>query len=83
MGADRAVKSLLIGLVHAYRLLASPFLGGHCRFTPTCSQYALEALRTHGALRGAWLAARRLLRCHPWRPGGLDPVPVRKEPPGG
>ena len=73
------MRTLLIGLVRAYQLLLSPYLGGHCRFTPTCSQYALDALRQHGAARGSWLAARRLLRCHPWCAGGADPVPDRME----
>ncbi len=62
-------------LITLYRRALSPLLPGSCRFSPTCSAYAAEALRTHGLLRGGWLAARRLLRCHPWRAGGLDPVP--------
>jgi uncharacterized protein len=68
-------QRLLITLVQAYRLLLSPWLGSACRFTPTCSAYALEALQTHGAGKGAYLAARRLMRCHPWCDGGHDPVP--------
>ena len=63
--------------VHAYRLLLSPWIGHGCRFQPTCSAYALEALATHGALRGSWLAARRLGRCHPLGGHGHDPVPPR------
>ncbi len=66
---------LLIALVQGYRLLLSPWLGASCRFTPTCSAYALEALQRHGAARGSYLAARRLMRCHPWCAGGCDPVP--------
>ena len=66
---------LLLLLVDAYRVLLSPLLGGFCRYEPSCSRYAEEALRRHGALRGSGLAARRLLRCHPFRPGGFDPVP--------
>lgn len=65
---------LLLGLVHLYRLTAV-MRTPRCRFLPTCSGYALEALRVHGALRGTWLAIRRVGRCHPWNPGGLDPVP--------
>ena len=69
------MQRLLIGLVKAYRLLLSPWLGSACRFEPTCSVYALQALERHGAARGAWLTVCRLGRCHPWCAGGLDPVP--------
>jgi putative membrane protein insertion efficiency factor len=74
---------LLIALVRAYQLLVSPLLGPTCRFYPSCSAYAVQALREHGALRGTWLAARRLGRCHPWNPGGVDLVPTveRGSPP--
>lgn len=65
----------LIGLVSIYKYLISPYLGNRCRFEPSCSEYAVEALKRHGALRGLWLALRRVLRCHPWHPGGFDPVP--------
>ena len=61
--------------VRAYRLLLSPWIGHHCRYTPTCSAYALEALRRHGALKGGWLTLRRLSRCHPWGGFGVDDVP--------
>ena len=61
--------------IHAYRLLISPWLGSNCRFDPTCSAYALEALRIHGALKGGWLAIRRISRCHPWGGSGIDNVP--------
>ncbi len=66
---------LLVLLVRGYQLFISPALGSNCRFQPSCSQYAIEALRTHGALRGGWLALRRIGRCHPFHPGGHDPVP--------
>ena len=69
------MRTVLIAFIRGYRYLLGPFLGRNCRFHPTCSHYAEEALAGHGALRGSWLAARRLLRCHPWHPGGFDPVP--------
>lgn len=65
----------LIWLVRAYQLIVSPFIPPSCRFHPTCSHYAIEALEKHGALKGGWLALRRVFRCHPWHPGGHDPVP--------
>lgn len=67
-------RALLLG-VRAYQALLSPLLPPACRFTPSCSAYAATALERHGALRGSWLALRRLARCHPWNPGGYDPVP--------
>lgn len=70
-GAAKALQ----GAVIAYQWTLRPVIGAHCRFHPSCSHYALEALGTHGALRGAWLSGRRILRCHPWHPGGHDPVP--------
>jgi hypothetical protein len=69
------MRALLIALIRVYQLFVSPLLGNHCRFYPSCSQYAREAIEQHGALGGGWLAIRRLLRCHPWHPGGVDPVP--------
>lgn len=66
---------LLCGLIRGYQLLLSPVLPASCRFTPSCSAYGLEAIRRHGALRGSWLALRRILRCHPWGGLGYDPVP--------
>jgi putative membrane protein insertion efficiency factor len=71
------VRALTLPIVF-YRRFISPILGPVCRYQPTCSAYALEALRTHGALRGGWLTMRRIGRCHPFRPGGYDPVPPRK-----
>lgn len=65
----------LLALVCLYRYTISPFLGNNCRYQPTCSQYAIEALREHGAFRGAWLAAKRISKCHPWGGSGYDPVP--------
>jgi len=69
------MRRLLIMLIRGYQYLISPLLGNHCRFHPSCSSYAIEALEVHGAIRGSWLALRRLGRCHPWHPGGYDPVP--------
>jgi len=69
------LKYLLIGLVKFYKYCISPLTPAVCRYTPTCSQYALDALRKYGALKGAWLAVKRILRCHPWGGHGWDPVP--------
>jgi len=69
------MRHCLILLIRTYQLLLSPLLGNHCRFYPSCSQYAVEAIERHGPWRGSLLAVRRILRCHPWRPGGIDPVP--------
>jgi putative membrane protein insertion efficiency factor len=74
-GRLSAGARVLMVLITGYRRFISPLLGPHCRFAPSCSAYALEALRVHGALRGTWLALRRLARCHPFNPGGFDPVP--------
>jgi len=65
----------LVGLVRFYQVCISPLKPASCRFTPTCSQYALEALRKYGPFKGSWLALRRILRCHPWGGSGYDPVP--------
>jgi putative membrane protein insertion efficiency factor len=67
--------AVLVGAVRTYQYTLRPFIGAHCRFEPSCSCYAVEALRTHGAARGTALAAWRVLRCNPWTPGGYDPVP--------
>jgi uncharacterized protein len=77
------VKAVLLLLVRGYQLFISPLLGPRCRFYPSCSAYAVTALQRHGALRGSWLAARRLGRCHPWNPGGVDHVPPARPDPAG
>lgn len=73
------MKALLVRplqwLIRGYQLAISPMLGNRCRFFPSCSEYTLEALEKHGLLRGVWLGVRRVGRCHPWHPGGYDPVP--------
>jgi uncharacterized protein len=72
------LRWLLIGFLRAYRLLVSPLYGQVCRYHPSCSAYALEAVTAHGSLKGTWLAVRRLGHCHPWAAGGYDPVPPRR-----
>jgi uncharacterized protein len=72
------VTRLLVLLLRGYRFAISPLYGQVCRYHPTCSAYALEAVTEHGAVRGSWLAARRIARCHPWAAGGVDPVPPRR-----
>jgi putative membrane protein insertion efficiency factor len=69
------MRTLVKLLIRAYQVLVSPLLPPSCRFTPTCSNYALQAIDRHGVLRGGWLAVKRIGRCHPWNPGGYDPVP--------
>ncbi|MBP2704677.1 membrane protein insertion efficiency factor YidD [Microbispora sp. RL4-1S] len=69
---------VLLGLITFYRTFISPLLGPRCRFEPSCSAYGMEAIAVHGALRGVWLTARRIGRCHPFHPGGFDPVPPRR-----
>jgi uncharacterized protein len=71
----RPVAWLLTKLIRGYQLVLSPLLGPRCRFYPSCSSYAVQALATHGAVKGTWLAGHRLLHCHPWNPGGVDHVP--------
>jgi putative membrane protein insertion efficiency factor len=72
---SRALSWPLIGLVKLYRVTLSPWLGMNCRFQPTCSEYTIEALKKYGIFKGAWLAAKRIVRCHPWGGSGYDPVP--------
>ncbi|MDX1672919.1 MAG: membrane protein insertion efficiency factor YidD [Balneolaceae bacterium] len=72
------MKYLFIGLVRLYQLIISPYLPSSCRYHPTCSQYSIEAFKTHGALKGFWLTIKRVGRCHPWGEGGYDPVPGSK-----
>ena len=69
------MKLLLLALIRFYKYVISPLLGRRCRFFPSCSEYAAEALEKHGALKGARLGIKRISRCHPWNPGGFDPVP--------
>ncbi|MDG2236261.1 MAG: membrane protein insertion efficiency factor YidD [Arenicellales bacterium] len=73
------MQKIVILLLKGYRYLVSPLLGPSCRFYPSCSSYAIEAVKSHGVFCGLWLAGRRLSRCHPWHPGGFDPVPGNKE----
>ena len=69
------MKTLLVLFVRIYQYTLRPLLGAHCRFYPSCSEYACDAIERHGAARGSWIALRRLSRCHPYHPGGYDPVP--------
>ena len=70
------MRAIALNLIRLYQWTLSPLLGPKCRFHPSCSNYALEAIRRFGILHGGWLTLRRLGRCHPWHPGGMDPVPV-------
>ncbi|WP_372964996.1 membrane protein insertion efficiency factor YidD [Marinobacter sp.] len=74
------MRQLLLLPIRFYQYAISPMMGSHCRHTPTCSQYAIEAIQHHGALKGSYLAGARLLRCHPWGDAGYDPVPGTEEP---
>ena len=73
------LATFLVLLIQGYQLVISPLLGPSCRYLPSCSAYAIEAVRVHGPWRGSWLAVRRVSRCHPFRPGGYDPVPEGEE----
>jgi putative membrane protein insertion efficiency factor len=74
-----AMAALLVQLIRAYQRLVSPLLPASCRYYPSCSQYAVDAVSRHGAVKGSWLATRRLARCHPWTPGGVDRVPLKDD----
>ncbi len=76
--SGKPMRRLVLTIIKGYGYLVSPVLGNNCRFVPSCSQYAADAVRLHGVSRGSWLALRRIGRCHPWHEGGFDPVP---EPP--
>ncbi|MDF1782377.1 MAG: membrane protein insertion efficiency factor YidD [Alcanivoracaceae bacterium] len=69
------MKTLLLAIIRAYQFLLSPWVGNQCRFYPTCSEYAKQAIELHGGIKGGWMAGKRICRCHPWHPGGFDPVP--------
>jgi putative membrane protein insertion efficiency factor len=73
------VKTVAVLLIRFYQLAISPFIGKCCRFYPSCSEYGIEAIKAHGALYGIWLTAKRLGKCHPWHPGGIDEVPEKKK----
>ena len=73
------MKRLLIGLIRGYKILISPLLPPACRFQPTCSEYGMEAIERFGIFRGGWMAIMRVLRCHPFHPGGYDPVPPKDD----
>jgi putative membrane protein insertion efficiency factor len=69
------MKRMLLALIRGYQYAISPLLGRNCRYLPTCSEYAAEAVTKYGAIKGGWLGVKRVCRCHPWHPGGYDPVP--------
>jgi putative membrane protein insertion efficiency factor len=83
MDGKTALGALLRGIIRLYQLFVSPLLGPRCRYLPSCSDYAAEAIALHGPARGVWLAGRRLLRCHPWGGSGYDPVPSPTHAPPG
>jgi len=74
------MRRVLIGIIRAYQLVLSPLMGRQCRFEPTCSCYAIEAIKRHGSVRGGWMGMKRICRCHPFSPGGYDPVPDLDQP---
>ena len=69
----------MLGVIYTYRIILSPYMGKQCRFQPTCSQYGLDSIRTHGAIKGGIITLWRILRCNPWSKGGYDPTPIKKE----
>jgi putative membrane protein insertion efficiency factor len=69
------MRAMLLVIIRLYQLILSPWTGNHCRFHPTCSEYAKAAIEKYGAIGGSWMAVKRILRCHPWHSGGVDPVP--------
>jgi putative membrane protein insertion efficiency factor len=73
------IRSIFLLILKIYKKVLSPLLGNHCRFYPTCSMYAYEAIEKHGIFKGIFLGCRRLLKCHPWHPGGIDPVPEKNK----
>ncbi|MGY8613602.1 membrane protein insertion efficiency factor YidD [Bacillus velezensis] len=73
------MKTIMIAFISGYQKFISPLTPPSCRFYPTCSQYGIEAVKTHGALKGGWLTLKRILKCHPFHPGGVDPVPDKKQ----
>lgn len=79
MSRKRIIRKLAIAPIRFYQMSISPMFPAACRYTPTCSQYAVEAIERHGALRGGWLAVKRICRCHPWGGYGYDPVPPREQ----
>ncbi len=75
----KPIRTVLKLLIRGYQLFVSPVLGANCRYAPSCSQYAIEAIESHGAVRGSWLAVKRIGRCHPWGGSGYDPVPSERD----
>ncbi len=75
----KPIRTVLKLLIRGYQLFVSPILGANCRYAPSCSQFAVEAIETHGAVRGSWLAVKRIGRCHPWGGSGYDPVPSGRD----
>lgn len=79
INSQHILRYVMITLLRGYQLLISPVLGQHCRFYPSCSMYGIDAIKHHGIIYGGWLLLKRLSRCHPWAPGGVDPVPVNSK----